>query len=125
VQREGRRALHCGRYKVHTPTIDFEVIYLDSEVTNDAIDEAFNKHFHPGKTHVERRPLDRTVTSGGVDLFVTRRRAQYLGEDSDALANIWFRRVRIAEQECGPPGRSGVVRRNRVDAEIARGGADP
>jgi hypothetical protein len=57
VQRQGRRALHCERYKVHTPTIDFEVIYLGSGVTNDAIDEAFNKHFHPGKTHVERRLL--------------------------------------------------------------------
>ena len=52
VQRQGRWALHRGRYKVHTSTIDFEVLYLGSEVTNDAIDEAFNKHFRPGKTHV-------------------------------------------------------------------------
>jgi len=50
-EREGKWALHRGRYKVHTSTVDFEVLYLGPEATNEAIDEA-HKRFRPGLTHV-------------------------------------------------------------------------
>jgi hypothetical protein len=52
-----RRRDDNSRKKVQNVRGDSSVIYLGSEVTNDAIDEGFNKHFHPGKTHVERRLL--------------------------------------------------------------------
>ena len=51
ASRPGRWALHRGRYKVHTSTIDFEVLYLGSEITHEGIDEAY-RHFKPGTTHV-------------------------------------------------------------------------
>lgn len=49
--RPGRWALHRGQYKVHTSTIEFEVLYLGSDITHDGIDEA-SRHFRAGRTHV-------------------------------------------------------------------------
>jgi hypothetical protein len=51
TQREGKWALYRGRYKVHTSTIDFEVLYLGADATHDAMDEA-HRHFRPGDTQV-------------------------------------------------------------------------
>lgn len=54
-KRDGRWSLHDGRYKVHTSTMAFDVLYLSRDVTNENVDEA-HRFFHPGHTHVVYAP---------------------------------------------------------------------
>src|SRR5262245_6959822 len=81
LKRDGRWALHRGRYKVHTARVDFEVLYLGPDVTNDAIDEA-HRHFKPGYTHV--------VYAGSLD---TRRRRYHQERFGSPSEKFWSARA--------------------------------
>ena len=54
-KRDGRWSLHAGRYKVHASTMDFDVLYLGPESTQESIDEAHN-FWRPEHTHVVYAP---------------------------------------------------------------------